>query len=55
MFEVSKAWKAAFPGAHAGVLVIKDVLNPASHAGLERCKDVNVAYSLLIAEAAWQA
>jgi DNA/RNA-binding domain of Phe-tRNA-synthetase-like protein len=39
MFEVTEAWKSAFPGAHAGVLVMRDVLNPASHAGLERCKE----------------
>ena len=39
MFEVTEAWQEAFPGAHAGVLVMKNVLNPASHAGLERCKE----------------
>ena len=38
MFEVTEAWKLAFPQAHAGVLVMKDVVNPASHAGLERRK-----------------
>jgi DNA/RNA-binding domain of Phe-tRNA-synthetase-like protein len=38
-FEVTAAWKSAFPGAHAGVLVIRDVNNPASHAGLERAKE----------------
>jgi DNA/RNA-binding domain of Phe-tRNA-synthetase-like protein len=42
MFEVSDAWKLAFPGAHAGVLILKDVVNPASHAGLERCKEALV-------------
>jgi DNA/RNA-binding domain of Phe-tRNA-synthetase-like protein len=39
MFELTTAWKSAFPGSHAGVLVMKEVLNPASHAGLERCKE----------------
>ena len=39
MFEVTEAWKFAFPGAHAGVLVMKNVANPASHAGLERRKE----------------
>jgi DNA/RNA-binding domain of Phe-tRNA-synthetase-like protein len=38
MFEVTEAWKSAFPQAHAGVLVMKDVVNPASHADLERRK-----------------
>ena len=42
MFEVTEAWKTAFPGAHAGVLIIKNVLNPASHAGLERRKEALV-------------
>ncbi len=39
MFEVTETWKLAFPEAHAGVLVMKDVLNPASHAGLEHRKE----------------
>ena len=39
IFEDTEAWKSAFPGAHAGVLVMQDVHNPASHAGLERCKE----------------
>ena len=38
MFEVTTAWKSAFPGAHAGVLVIKDVSNPAQHPELEKWK-----------------
>jgi DNA/RNA-binding domain of Phe-tRNA-synthetase-like protein len=42
MFEVTDAWKSAFPRAHAGVLVMKDVVNPASHAGLERRKEALV-------------
>ena len=35
IFTLTSEWKAAFPQAHAGVLIIKDVVNPASHAGLE--------------------
>jgi DNA/RNA-binding domain of Phe-tRNA-synthetase-like protein len=38
-FEVTGAWKAAFPGAHAGVLAMRDVNNPASQAELERSKE----------------
>jgi DNA/RNA-binding domain of Phe-tRNA-synthetase-like protein len=38
MFEVTSAWKSAFPGAHVGVLAIKDVANPAHHAELEKLK-----------------
>ena len=32
MFQVSDAWKAAFPEAHAGVLVMNEVENPPHHA-----------------------
>jgi len=39
LFEVSEAWQSAFPGAHAGVLVIRDVRNPATHPELERAKE----------------
>jgi DNA/RNA-binding domain of Phe-tRNA-synthetase-like protein len=35
MFDVTEGWKSAFPQAHAGVLIMEDVVNPASHAGLE--------------------
>ena len=42
MFEVTEAWKSAFPDAHAGVLVMREVRNPASHADLERCKEALV-------------
>jgi DNA/RNA-binding domain of Phe-tRNA-synthetase-like protein len=42
MFEVTEAWRSAFPASHAGVLVLKNVLNPASHAGLERRKEALV-------------
>ncbi len=38
MFEVSETWKAAFPGAHVGVIVLRNVSNPAHHAGLEQIK-----------------
>jgi DNA/RNA-binding domain of Phe-tRNA-synthetase-like protein len=42
IFEVTEAWKSAFPQAHAGVLVMRDVLNPASHPALERRKEALV-------------
>ena len=42
MFEVTDAWKLAFPDAHAGVLILKDVINPTSHTGLEHCKEALV-------------
>jgi DNA/RNA-binding domain of Phe-tRNA-synthetase-like protein len=38
MFEVTSAWKSAFPGAHAGVLVMRNVSNPAHHVALEEQK-----------------
>ena len=38
MFEIKTAWKSAFPGAHAGVLVMMDVANPAHHPLLEQQK-----------------
>ena len=38
MFQVSDAWKATFPDAHAGVLVMRDVENPPHHAALEAQK-----------------
>ena len=38
MFEVSDSWKATFPDAHAGVLVMRDVYNPPQHAALEERK-----------------
>ena len=38
MFEVSPEWKSAFPEAHVGVLVMRDVSNPAHHAELEKRK-----------------
>jgi DNA/RNA-binding domain of Phe-tRNA-synthetase-like protein len=39
IFEVTEAWKLAFPDAHAGVLVMQAVHNPASHTGLEHSKE----------------
>ena len=39
IFEVAEAWRSAFPEAHAGVLVMKNVVNPTNHAGLERRKE----------------
>ena len=39
IFEVTQAWKSAFPDAHAGVLVMREVCNPASHADLEHTKE----------------
>jgi DNA/RNA-binding domain of Phe-tRNA-synthetase-like protein len=38
MFQVSDAWKAAFPEAHAGVLVMSEVENPPRHNALEEQK-----------------
>jgi len=38
MFEVTSAWKSTFPEAHAGVLVVRDVINPAHHPELEKHK-----------------
>lgn len=38
MFEVTSAWKSAYPDAHAGVLVMRAVSNPAQHAALESRK-----------------
>jgi DNA/RNA-binding domain of Phe-tRNA-synthetase-like protein len=39
MFSVSEAWRAAYPGAAAGVLAMENVANPASHPALDRLKD----------------
>lgn len=38
MFEVTSAWKSAFPEAHAGVLVMRDVVNPVHQPELEKHK-----------------
>jgi DNA/RNA-binding domain of Phe-tRNA-synthetase-like protein len=39
LFEVTEAWRSAFPDAHAGVLAMQAVHNPASHAELEGSKE----------------
>lgn len=36
MLVVTDAWKAAYPGAHVGVLAMRNVVNPAEHAALDR-------------------
>ncbi len=38
MFEVTEAWRATYPGAHAGFLVLQGVANPVRHPGLEAAK-----------------
>jgi DNA/RNA-binding domain of Phe-tRNA-synthetase-like protein len=38
MFEVTLTWKSTYPGAHAGVLVMRDVSNPSHHIELETRK-----------------
>lgn len=39
MFEVTSAWKSAFPGAHVGVLAMRNVANPVHHVALEKLKE----------------
>ncbi len=38
MFEVSDGWRAAYPEAHAGLLVMRGVANPVQHPALEERK-----------------
>jgi len=38
MFQISDLWKATYPNAHAGVLVMRDVINPPHHVELEKRK-----------------
>jgi DNA/RNA-binding domain of Phe-tRNA-synthetase-like protein len=38
MFAATTTWKAAYPDAHAGFLILRDVVNPSRHAGLEAKK-----------------
>jgi DNA/RNA-binding domain of Phe-tRNA-synthetase-like protein len=38
MFQISDNWKTTYPDAHIGVLVMRDVNNPSSHAELEQRK-----------------
>lgn len=37
-FHITESFQAAFPDARAGVLVMRDVINPPSHAGLDARK-----------------
>lgn len=36
---LSEAWKASYPGASIGILIMRDVLNPKRHAALEERKE----------------
>jgi DNA/RNA-binding domain of Phe-tRNA-synthetase-like protein len=36
LFHISDKWKAAYPNAHVGVLVLREVSNPPSHVELEQ-------------------
>lgn len=38
MFDVTEAWRATHPDAHAGILVMRAVSNPSAHPELERQK-----------------
>jgi DNA/RNA-binding domain of Phe-tRNA-synthetase-like protein len=38
MFDISDAWRSAFPDAHAGILAMRGVTNPPAHAELENRK-----------------
>jgi len=38
MFTITEAWKAAYPDAHAGILVMQSVNNPNTHPELEHLK-----------------
>ncbi len=38
MFNITSSWKSSFPNAHAGILVIRIVTNPAHHPELEKRK-----------------
>jgi DNA/RNA-binding domain of Phe-tRNA-synthetase-like protein len=38
MFEIRPAWKSVFPGAHMGVVVMRNVSNTARHIELEKQK-----------------
>ena len=38
MFEITSTWKSTFSNSHAGILVMRNVSNPAHHAELERLK-----------------
>lgn len=38
MFNITPSWQSSFPNAHAGILVMRNVSNPAHHAELEKRK-----------------
>ena len=38
MFNVAESWKATYPDAHAGILVLRGVDNPSTHPELENRK-----------------
>lgn len=38
MFNITSSWKSSFPNAHAGVLVMRNVSNPAHHPELNKRK-----------------
>lgn len=38
MFNITPSWQSSFPGAHAGILVMRNAANPAHHLELERRK-----------------
>jgi DNA/RNA-binding domain of Phe-tRNA-synthetase-like protein len=38
LFNLSDNWKTTYPNAHVGVLAMRDVINPSSHAELEQRK-----------------
>lgn len=38
MFQISDNWQTAYPNAHVGVLVMREVSNPPTHAELEQRK-----------------
>ena len=39
MITVSESWKTAYPGAVAGILIMRNVANPERHPGLEERKE----------------
>jgi DNA/RNA-binding domain of Phe-tRNA-synthetase-like protein len=39
VFEVSSAWRVAYPDAHAGILVMRGAANPAEHPELQAQKE----------------
>ncbi len=39
MFRVSADWKRAYPGAHVGILAMRNVINPSRHPELDQQKE----------------